>query len=251
MTQLLVSVRSAEEALIAAGHGADIIDIKEPRAGALGCAAPHVIAEIVSTLRAKPRQVRISEAAPPISLATGELVDAAGAGKAEWLPADVWSGIRYAKVGCSGLELRRGLQLWSAWKSALPAHLNTVVVGYADHLLAGSPRPEDVLELATGWGASGFLLDTFAKKSSHLFDFFSPTRLESLIDNARRHCMTVAIAGSLGIRDLPRALDANPDIIGVRGAACATDRESGLSGSKVHELMAATRERAHAGAAPF
>ena len=36
MTRLLVSVRSAEEAEIALAGGADVIDVKEPRRGALG-----------------------------------------------------------------------------------------------------------------------------------------------------------------------------------------------------------------------
>ncbi|MFM7835691.1 MAG: (5-formylfuran-3-yl)methyl phosphate synthase, partial [Planctomycetaceae bacterium] len=34
--RLLVSVRSADEAVVAATGGADIIDIKEPRHGSLG-----------------------------------------------------------------------------------------------------------------------------------------------------------------------------------------------------------------------
>ena len=36
MTRLLVSVRSVDEALVAAAGGADFIDLKEPSQGALG-----------------------------------------------------------------------------------------------------------------------------------------------------------------------------------------------------------------------
>ena len=35
--RLLVSVRSVEEALVAARGGADFIDLKEPRAGFIAC----------------------------------------------------------------------------------------------------------------------------------------------------------------------------------------------------------------------
>src|SRR5262245_14205628 len=40
MTLLLASVTGAEEAAVALAHGADIIDLKDPRASALG-ALPH------------------------------------------------------------------------------------------------------------------------------------------------------------------------------------------------------------------
>ena len=47
MTQLLVSVRSAEEAEAALAGGAHLIDIKEPTRGALGHADATTIADIV------------------------------------------------------------------------------------------------------------------------------------------------------------------------------------------------------------
>src|SRR3954468_8435691 len=42
MTRFLVSVRNADEAQIALQGGADVIDVKEPRRGALGPADPEV-----------------------------------------------------------------------------------------------------------------------------------------------------------------------------------------------------------------
>ena len=47
MPKLLVSVRSSHEAQMAIDVGVDVIDIKEPSAGALGAASPAVIHEIV------------------------------------------------------------------------------------------------------------------------------------------------------------------------------------------------------------
>ena len=49
--KLLVSVRSVEEALLAAEGGADFIDLKEPGRGALGGLPVATIREIVAALR--------------------------------------------------------------------------------------------------------------------------------------------------------------------------------------------------------
>jgi uncharacterized protein (UPF0264 family) len=69
--QLLVSVRDVAEAEAALAGGADIIDIKEPRRGALGMADAAMIAEIVACVD---RRV-------PVSAALGELREwAAGPG---------------------------------------------------------------------------------------------------------------------------------------------------------------------------
>jgi (5-formylfuran-3-yl)methyl phosphate synthase len=48
--RLLVSVRSASEARVAAENGADIVDAKEPAAGPLGPVAPDVLAGILLAL---------------------------------------------------------------------------------------------------------------------------------------------------------------------------------------------------------
>src|SRR5205807_7285446 len=61
--RLLVSVISAEEARRALAGGADIIDVKDPREGALGAPSPRVLSEVV----------RVVGAAGPVSVALGDL----------------------------------------------------------------------------------------------------------------------------------------------------------------------------------
>ncbi len=51
MMRLLVSVRSVDEALLAAASGADFIDLKEPGQGALGGLPVASIVAIVAALR--------------------------------------------------------------------------------------------------------------------------------------------------------------------------------------------------------
>ena len=60
MMRMLVSVRDVPEALLAAHGGADFIDLKEPRDGALGGLAIATIREIMQALRARQRVLPIS-----------------------------------------------------------------------------------------------------------------------------------------------------------------------------------------------
>ncbi|MET0208713.1 MAG: (5-formylfuran-3-yl)methyl phosphate synthase, partial [Burkholderiaceae bacterium] len=58
--KLLVSVRDEHEALIAAESGADLIDMKEPRAGALGALPFDAVERIVAVLRRRHTTLRLS-----------------------------------------------------------------------------------------------------------------------------------------------------------------------------------------------
>ena len=97
MPKLLLSVRSAHEANLALETGVDLIDIKEPSAGALGAASPQVIEEIV----------RLVNRRVPTSVACGELL-ASAADIAARLPGSGASvtpstiAPDYVKVGLSG-----------------------------------------------------------------------------------------------------------------------------------------------------
>ena len=64
-TGLLVSVRSAAEALVAMAGGADLIDVKEPSRGSLGAVDPEVLSEICDAVGGR----------LPISAALGELAE--------------------------------------------------------------------------------------------------------------------------------------------------------------------------------
>ena len=68
--RLLVSVRSAAEAAMAASNGADIVDAKEPDAGPLGAVKAPVLQEIELALPAHvPLGVALGDASTPDQLA--------------------------------------------------------------------------------------------------------------------------------------------------------------------------------------
>src|SRR5687768_4952572 len=98
MPKFLLSVRSTHETNLALEAGVDLIDIKEPSAGALGAASTVVISEIV----------RLVDRRCPTSVACGELLSSAAA-IARQLPGSATGGATpdtrapdYVKVGLSG-----------------------------------------------------------------------------------------------------------------------------------------------------
>src|SRR5947209_15324965 len=120
--RLLVSVISAEEARRALAGGADIIDVKDPREGALGAPSPRVLSEVV----------RVVGAAAPVSVALGDLPNlpntAALAGHGAAL-----CGAGYVKVGLRGVrELDEAVPLLRAVADAVTPRAAVVAAAYAD-----------------------------------------------------------------------------------------------------------------------
>lgn len=225
--RLLVSVRNADEALAALHGGADIIDIKEPAAGALGMASAATIADICHALA--PHRV-------PVSAALGELATMSDAGVAgtAGLP------LAFAKLGLAAAP-RDWRERAGRVFAGLP-RVRPIAAAYADHALAGAPSVSDVLEWAQSSGAAGLLIDTFTKDGRSLFDFQPPAEVVSLIERARAAGLMTALAGSLRGDSFEAAAELGADIIAVRGAACdGNDRSSRVVASRVHALAATLR----------
>jgi uncharacterized protein (UPF0264 family) len=219
---LLVSVRDAAEAREALTGGADLIDVKDPGQGALGAADAQAIEAVAVEVRGR----------RPVSVAAGEWD---GVGMAE-LPA----GVHYVKIGLAGARGR-------SWQGALAhrfARLRPaapIAVAYADGPRVAAPAVQGVLDWAIGHGAAGILIDTAVKDGSHLFDWVSVPTLAGWIERARRCGLMVALAGSLRGQAFERAIDLEPDVVAVRGAACAgedrTDRVSRCCVARLAELI--------------
>src|SRR5262245_57812149 len=242
MTQLLISVRSVSEASASIHHGADRIDIKEPSRGALGMRPPATISSIVREI--PPRF--------PVSAALGEWTEWRRDGR---LP-PVLEGLSYLKIGLAGAGQ---LESWredfgrfcreACAQSGVYSPPAWVAVAYADWERSRSPRPEEVLDFAAANGFPAFLLDTWRKDGSRLFDWLEPEVVADLAKEARLAGMEVALAGSLALPDLETALAIEPDVLAIRGAACrGGHREAGIDPEAV-ALIAAAIGRAPAGLA--
>jgi uncharacterized protein (UPF0264 family) len=228
MTQLLVSVRSAAEAEAALAGGARLIDVKEPAHGSLGRASDQTIADVIRAVAGR----------APVSAAMGELLP---------LPEPYpGTGLAFAKWGLSGYgkdESRR--QAWEvelAGAARRPKENNPrcrlVAVAYADWRRAGAPRPGEVCDFALDRpGACAFLLDTWGKDGTTLLDWMPLPEVLRLRALCREAGIPVALAGAIGLSEIQRLREVDPDWFAVRGAVCqGRHRTSAVDEGKVRAL---------------
>ena len=227
-----MSVRSAREAAVARAGGADVVDMKEPAAGALGAPPADVVAAID---RAVGPDV-------PLSLALGEPDDPGAAVAAiRAVRMRPGSAARWVK-----LATRRPDTVTAAVAALAlhPASPRLVLAAFADR----TPVPEldAMARLAASAGAAGVLLDTSAKDGRDLFHYLGAEAVAAWVLLARGLGLVTAIAGSLGPDRLDEARHAAPDLIGVRGAACEGGRNGTVSAARVSALRAALVRPGHA-----
>ena len=230
--RLLVSVRSAAEAVAASEGGADVIDAKEPEAGALGAVRPEVLREIRAAVGHR-------------HLVTAALGDADDAGAVEDLGrVYAASGAGLVKVGFAGsADVAHVERLITACvRGALRgsehgnATSGVIAVVYAD---AHPGTRIDVMTLpaiAARAGARGVLVDTADKHGPGLRALLSVADLSAWVARAHDHGLLAAVAGKLSIADLGVARDAGADVAGVRGAACIGGRSGRVSADLVRNL---------------
>jgi hypothetical protein len=228
---LLVSVRSAAEALAALAGGADVIDVKEPNQGSLGAADDETISAIVRAVKGR----------APLSAAMGELID--------WIDSPNGDSIRRLVDGVSlfklGLARCATLHDWQArWSHTIETMTSTspnrnsqaVAVVYADWQAAQSPAPQDVLDAAIRARCPALLVDTWDKSSGALFDHWAADELQRFITQVRSRDIAVVLAGSLIGPSISTAARLAPDLVAVRTAACDAGRSGTVSQKKVREL---------------
>ena len=211
--QLLVSIRSPQEAKAALRAGPRYLDIKEPDHGSLGFAGPKTISDIAKAIRGNANGVSLSAA-------LGELTEWEDSRPIPCLPRD----IQFAKMGLANCGestswLSRWIDLRQRFEHASQSRFRWIAVHYVD-ASAKCPPLAAILEAALSTGATGLLLDTHHKGAGSLFSHISQRELLACRDATRRANQLLALAGSLKIKDLPRVAEIGPDIVALRGAVC-------------------------------
>ena len=218
-TRLLVSVRDASEAVAAVEGGADVIDIKEPRRGALG-PAPEVWAAVVARVAGH----------RPISAALGELLE----WRATSLPR-IPEGVTWVKFGLAGAGRVDWQELWQQKIAEVPQHVRPVLVAYADWQRAEAPPWQEVADFARAH-VGILLIDTWGKDGTTLWDYLGVDELARLASCCRQQECLLAVGGSLSPATIPLALRCRCDWVAVRGAACEGDRTASVSAMRVDRL---------------
>jgi len=249
MTKLLVSVRSAQEALAALDGGADWIDIKEPNRGPLGAADASTVDDVLQAVSGR----------VPVSAAFGEMADLLNLSNNTPLPPRLskdnlsypsprgfagddgrmrgdWT-LSLAKTGMKapGPNWR---EKWQSWSKLLPPNCGPVLVAYAERALVGSPSPNKIIDFALRVSPAAVLIDTARKDSQTLLDHWPTHQLAELLLPLRLGGIPFALAGSLRFEQIDDLLPLNPGWIAVRGAVCTGGRNGVVSSELVAQWKA-------------
>jgi (5-formylfuran-3-yl)methyl phosphate synthase len=224
MTQLLISVKNSEEAMLALAAGVDIIDLKDPNIGALGALDLAVTKEIVDLVNGKKLV-----SATQVSATIGEQ----HANVAE-LIADIQAradiGIDIIKIAIS--DLFQAYDFYNEIIKLTKTGIKIVAVFFADEALDLTLLP--ILKNAGFYGA---MLDT-QKKHQNLLAFQTKNQLQQFIKLCEQHQLASGLAGSLQPQHIGLLLEINPTYIGFRGGVCENSRrKSTLNGAKVNDVQ--------------
>jgi (5-formylfuran-3-yl)methyl phosphate synthase len=227
--RLLVSVANATEASAALAGGADLIDAKDPLAGALGAVPIAVLAEIQAAVcGAHPVTAAIGDAADEAAIeATARVFAAAGSALVKVGFAGIASASRIARLADAA---QRGVRSGGA------GDCGVILVAYADATRATNLTPAALVDLAARAGVRGVLLDTADKRGPGLRALIAPGALAAWVARAHQRGLLVALAGKLAPDDLPVVRDSGADVAGVRGAACEGGRTGRVSAERVRML---------------
>jgi (5-formylfuran-3-yl)methyl phosphate synthase len=209
MTLFLASVRDAAESATAVFAGADIIDLKEPRRGALGALDRQTTQDVVSLIGGR----------VPVSATIGdlpmqpEIIREAVLEKAAL-------GVDFVKFGLfPDGDAKRCL----AALRPVAQRVRLILVLFADR------RPDfDAVTEAAAMGATGVMLDTADKTSGPLLAHLDRREIGKFIAHAKTQGVIAGLAGSLRAADVPDLLPFAPDLVGFRGALCRGTRNASL-----------------------
>jgi (5-formylfuran-3-yl)methyl phosphate synthase len=258
--KLLISVRNVAEALAAAQGGADFIDLKEPRLGALGGLPLDVISSIVKALRQAGH-------AQTISATIGDVPMQALAEIQKRVQDVAACGVDIVKVGIVAQAVA------PATAQAVALHDSNSIL-HNGHTTDPSEREADAMALsqattvlqslaacdvcvvplfiadgglnfslvqqALGLRFYGVMADTANKTAGSLLDLLPAHSLVQFVAQARQAKVLVGLAGALRQKHLPALRELAPDFVGFRGAVCDDDERTGaLSAVRVAQLRSA------------
>ena len=220
----------------AVAGGADIIDVKNPKEGALGASFPWVISKIR----------KITPSNIEVSCAIGDVPNLPCAVSLAALGAAT-TGVDYVKVGLFGVKTKEAaVYLMQGVTKAVKEYnsmVKVVATGYADAERVGSVNPLLVPDIAHEAGADVAMIDTAVKDGKSLFAFLTVDQLRRFVSSAHAYGLKAALAGSIRPKDLPKVKALGADIVGLRGAACTSeDRVNGrITREKVQAIADAAR----------
>jgi len=207
MNQMLASVNSLKEALIALQADIDIIDLKQPKLGALGALDVQTVATIVRKINhQKPLSATIGDLPMQANIISSAVKQMAATDvdyiKIGFFPAPDWTDVIAAL-------------------KPLTENLKLIAVLFADQ----HPNLNSIPQFSTA-GFHGIMLDTMNKSSGSLTQVMDFSKIEQFVNLAKQNQLFCGLAGSLRVADIPQLLTLKVDYLGFRGALCANHQRT-------------------------
>lgn len=202
MTKMLASVTNQQEALQVLNAKVDIIDLKQPVAGALGALDNESVSNIVKTINNQcPVSATIGDLPMQPDLVFNAVTTMAAAK------------VDYVKIGI----FPKGDALATLNKLAQlkPFNLSLIAVLFADALPCLS-----IIKHLKNTGFKGIMLDTMDKQRGSLTQLMNLKQITEFVTQVKQQRLLSGLAGSLRKTDIKNLLILNPDYLGFRGALC-------------------------------
>lgn len=209
MTQLLISVTSIAEAQMALENGADIIDLKDPSAGALGALPLDLIESIVNFVR---KQNRLSSATIGDLPMQPDLL-------AKQVAELTKTSVDYIKIGF--FEAGDYQPCLDGLKCTTQAGVKLIAVLFAEYAY-----PSNIIEAIKNAGFIGIMLDTAKKNGLTLMDYYSDEQRAIFARQVLKCGLSLGLAGSLKVRHVVIAKKINPTYMGFRGGVCDENKRA-------------------------
>jgi len=202
MTKFLASVSNPDEAVSVLTAGADIIDIKDPRRGALGAVNIELTKEIVRQISG---QVMISATIGDLPMVADKISGAINTMHT--------TGVDIIKVGIFTSSVPA--EIFQVIKHHTKSGCRIVLVFFADL----KPELQDFSVLSEA-GIYGIMLDTADKTKGSLRTIMNNDELDEFVKQAQSSGLLTGLAGSLKLVDIQPLLKLRPDYLGFRSALC-------------------------------
>ncbi|TCT02607.1 (5-formylfuran-3-yl)methyl phosphate synthase [Aquabacter spiritensis] len=222
---LLASVATPEEMALAIAGGADIVDLKDPAAGALGAWELDALERAVKH--------RAGAARPLLSATVGDHPCTADA-LSQAAEAVAATGIPLVKIGFATKGLTSAAVVAAiSGLAPLARRARLVAVLFADQ------DPDfALLGPLTAAGFHGAMLDTADKAGGALRHHLADARLGAFVAEARGRGLLTGLAGSLRTTDIAPLAALAPDYLGFRGALCSGGRIGRMEAAALADVRA-------------
>lgn len=228
MTQLLISVKNAAEALVALEVGIDIMDLKDPSVGALGALSVLETSRIIQIIKERKtigidalNLTLISTTIGDQHIDLNHLVFD--------IKARVALGVDLIKIAVSDLFYAEHFS--NQMQYLTHSNIKLIAVFFAD-------KPIDLVLLDTlkKIGFFGAMLDTQIKQQN-LLQVQTTKALQMFTQKCHENVLQSGFAGSLQPQHIEDLIQFNPTYIGFRGGACKSlARENDLCRAKVIQI---------------